>query len=121
MSEQERRLFNRVQFEADAKLVIQGEHVSCHVIDLSLNGALIKIDDIEELDSSVDYELKIPLGDEQSQLITMNLKLSHQNGPNLGLECNHIDLDSITHLRRLVELNLGDSHLLERDFESLSQ
>ncbi|WP_346289016.1 PilZ domain-containing protein, partial [Zoogloea sp.] len=33
----------------------------------------------------------------------------------LGLVCREIDLDSITHLRRLVELNLGDAELLERE------
>ena len=31
-----------------------------------------------------------------------------------------IDLDSITHLRRLVELNLGDEKLLERELSHLA-
>ena len=33
---------------------------------------------------------------------------------------DHIDLESISHLRRLVELNLGDSSLLERELAALS-
>ena len=120
MSEQDRRHFNRVGFEADASLVIQGNQVSCQVVDLSLHGALVKMPEGNPLDQTQAYELQIPLSNDKEQVITVSLKLTHQEGPNLGLECQHIDLDSITHLRRLVELNLGDSQLLERDFESLS-
>jgi len=32
-----------------------------------------------------------------------------------GLACREIDLDSVTHLRRLVALNLGDETLAERE------
>jgi hypothetical protein len=35
------------------------------------------------------------------------------------LLCESIDLDSITHLRRLVELNAGDPALLERELTAL--
>ena len=37
----------------------------------------------------------------------------------LGLFCHHIDIDSITHLRRLIELNLGDETLLQRELAEL--
>ena len=43
----------------------------------------------------------------------------HVDGANVGLRCDNIDLDSITHLRRLVELNVGDHNILERDLASL--
>ncbi len=121
MSEIDRRHFNRVEFEADASLVVQGNQFTCQVVDLSLHGVLIKMPNGNQLDPNEEFELQIPLSEDKEQVIRMSLKLTHQEGPNLGLECNHIDLDSITHLRRLVELNLGDSQLLERDFESLSQ
>jgi len=38
---------------------------------------------------------------------------------NLTALRQHIDLDSISHLRRLVELNLGDEALLERELAAL--
>jgi len=38
----------------------------------------------------------------------------------LGLSCREIDLDSITHLRRLVALNLGDEALLDRELGLLA-
>ena len=40
-------------------------------------------------------------------------------GGKIGLQCESIDLDSITHLRRLVELNAGDPALLDRELSSL--
>ncbi len=33
--------------------------------------------------------------------------------------CEHIDIDSITHLKRLIELNLGDEALLHRELAHL--
>ncbi|MBO0217486.1 PilZ domain-containing protein, partial [Vibrio sp. Vb2880] len=33
---------------------------------------------------------------------------------------SHIDIESIAHLRRLVDLNVGDDSLLHRDLEHLS-
>jgi hypothetical protein len=34
--------------------------------------------------------------------------------------CRSIDLDTVTHLRRLIELQLGDPALLERDLAELT-
>jgi hypothetical protein len=51
----------------------------------------------------------------------MNLSISHVIGNEAGFKCEHIDLDSISTLRRMVELNLGDSTLLERDLIALCQ
>lgn len=45
----------------------------------------------------------------------------HCEDGHLGFRCDHIDLDSISHLKRLVELNLSDEALLERELSELSQ
>jgi hypothetical protein len=50
----------------------------------------------------------------------MELTATHIVDNKVGFKCEHIDIDSITQLRRLVELNLGNSSLLERDLLSLS-
>lgn len=52
-------------------------------------------------------------------LIRMEISLAWARDGLLGFECQHIDLDSISHLRRLVELNLGDEELLERELALL--
>lgn len=52
--------------------------------------------------------------DDDSQ-ISMQVTLAHTLATRLGLHCDHIDLDSISHLKRLVELNLGDPAQLQRE------
>ena len=51
--------------------------------------------------------------------ISMSTHWVHNNGGSTGLRCDSIDLDSITHLRRLVELNVGDETVLERELAHL--
>lgn len=51
--------------------------------------------------------------------ISMESAVTHVEGRRAGLHCLTIDLDSVTHLRRLVELNLGDPALLERELSAL--
>ena len=52
-------------------------------------------------------------------LFVMLALASAEQNDELGLRCVDIDLDSITHLRRLVELNLGETELLERELSAL--
>jgi len=117
---EERRHFNRVAFETAATFYSNSQETECQVVDLSLHGALLRLITPVEVTLGGEYRLEIRLG-EEGEVITMQLELTHQEGEQLGLKCVHIDLDSITHLRRLVELNLGDSELLERDFIALCE
>ena len=49
----------------------------------------------------------------------MDARVAHVGCGLLGVVCQLIDIDSATHLRRLVELNLGDPALLERELSAL--
>ena len=51
----------------------------------------------------------------------MNIAVVHVEDHETGLQCNAIDIDSVTHLRRLVELNLGDSEQLNKELSQLSR
>jgi len=114
----ERRQFNRVVFNTTANFYADKRKVECQIIDLSIQGVLLELLDPAEVEVGTAYQLEIPLG-ERKELISMELELMHLENKTLGLMCSFIDLESITHLRRLVELNLGDSELLERDFSAL--
>lgn len=118
--ENERRQFNRVTFDADASLKVNDAVHPCKIIDLSLHGALVSVATELKLAMGSPCELTLAL-DESDQSITMSLHFAHQKANQIGLECEHIDLDSMTHLRRLLELNLGETELLDRDFEALCQ
>ena len=55
----------------------------------------------------------------QQTIIRMTVTVMHVHADRIGLHCEHIDIDSVTHLRRLIELNLGDPELLERELSGL--
>ncbi|WMC09976.1 PilZ domain-containing protein [Oceanimonas pelagia] len=113
----ERRAFCRIDFRADARLTdAAGRQWPARVRDLSLHGALLVVNDWPGQDGDA-LSLRIPL--EDGSAIRMTGRQRHHEGADVGLECAHLDLDSATHLRRLVELNLGDEQLLQRQFEQL--
>ena len=120
IKQQERRRFSRIPFDSDAHLNSKsGElHLNCPVVDISIKGALIEKPDNWQGKVGSRYQLDIVI--EQGQLvIKMDALVAHIDDEVIGFICDHIDLDSITHLKRLVELNLGDSELLQRELASL--
>ncbi len=122
MSEKERRQYHRVSFATTAKLSSDNQFFSCQIIDLSIQGVLLRAHGMVNAVLGTKYSLTIPLSEteeDSSSSISMKVTLAHNSPEKLGFRCESIDLESITHLRRIVELNSGDSQLLERDFESL--
>ena len=64
--------------------------------------------------------VKLPLGDQGADVsIAMAGELAHVQGAQAGVLCRSIDLESITHLRRLIEVNLGDPTASERELKAL--
>jgi hypothetical protein len=45
----------------------------------------------------------------------------HEELEEVGLQCNAIDIDSISHLRRLIELNLGDDGQINKELSQLTR
>ena len=113
-----RRQFSRVTFHTEARLYVAGSEFPVTVLDISLKGALIRPDAPVRVLAGNEATLLLRL-DEMGTLIRMAGPIAHSAHGDMGLYCREIDLDSITHLRRLVELNLGDTSLLEREFASL--
>ena len=56
---------------------------------------------------------------EDAFTIRMEAKVTHIDEEKVGLQCHFIDIDSASHLRRLVELNIGDENILNREFSAL--
>jgi len=116
----ERRQFSRIFFQTEGLLALPGSEHPVDVADLSLKGALIRPAGGEPLPMGAQGVLKIRLGEPgEGVMIRMLVTLVHHEGSLYGVACREIDLDSITHLRRLVELNLGDESLLERELALL--
>jgi hypothetical protein len=114
-----RRTFSRFGFDAGC-IIHQGmNNWSSKLIDISLKGLLSEMPKNWDAKESEPMEAELKLSDDDSATIMMSVELVHKEGGCLGFRCNHIDIDSITHLRRLVELNLGRSDLLERELSAL--
>ncbi len=114
----DRRRFTRVAFDAQTSLRQDGLDIDVQLVDLSLHGLLVlEPPDWDSASAHSLFNAIIQLA-EGSQ-ICMDVHLVRAEGGLLGFECDHIDLDSISHLRRLVALNTGDEALLERELRGL--
>lgn len=114
----ERRIFSRVTFAVPAQLVSLYGNYQVEVHDLSFKGALVSGFEPVTLPLGTQCQLHVTL-DGGTEQIDMNMEVAHKEGSHLGLVCRNIDIDSMTHLRRLIELQLGDSDVLERELASL--
>lgn len=113
----ERRRFHRFAFDAETQLRQGDRQWPVELHDLSLKGLLVKRPADWNGDESQPFEAQIVLN--QDTVVTMEVALTRSQDDQLVFVCQHIDLDSISHLRRLVELNLGDEALLERELAAL--
>ena len=115
----ERRRNHRVLFDAPVSLhTVGGKHYETLLIDVSLKGALTKIPQDWHANEEELISLCIHL-DDAGAVINMQCHIVHTEDNAIGFHCQSMDMDSITHLRRLVELNLGDPDLLERELAAL--
>lgn len=115
----DRRHFSRVSFDSPGLLRNGDYALEVQVQDLSLNGALLALPAHARLSDGAHCRLALPLSADVE--IHMHLQLVHQQGHLAGFHCLEIDLDSMAHLRRLVELNTGNADLLQRELADLGQ
>lgn len=117
---EEKRRFSRTFHDAGIHL-ISADHgtIQCQLLDISLNGCLIAGNESTQSQQIGDkLSLDIVLSESLSIEVTAHIVFigeTHQ----IGVQFDEIDIDSITALRRMVELNVGDTALLERDLIAL--
>ena len=115
----ERRQFSRIRFDHSAWLRSpDGDRVETRVLDISLRGVLLTLPALPQDLPAEGWRLTLQLGEDHG--IDMELALAHHAGGQAGFHCTHIDLESLTELRRLLELNLGDTRTLERELGELA-
>jgi hypothetical protein len=115
-----RRQFTRILFSIRAKLEVEDQVFPVSIHDISLNGALVTSPDSKISLKGKFGTLSFLLSDDESE-VTMHIAVVYEKNDETGLQCNAIDIDSITHLRRLVELNLGDEGQLNKELSQLSR
>ncbi|WAJ71110.1 PilZ domain-containing protein [Catenovulum adriaticum] len=118
----ERRHYTRIIFANDAVLSNGHYNWTVKLIDLSLNGALISHPDQvlpSQLNHQDSFNLTFTLPQSDNVSVQMSVKIVHVEPEVLGLRCEKMDIDSATHLRRIVELNMASEDLLMRELEHL--
>ena len=117
-SSNERRRFQRIDFDAPTELC-QGERCwPVNLLDISLKGLLIERPANWNADLSQDFEAVIHLNEKRSE-VRMQVELRHEESNHLGFACKKIEVGSMTHLHRLVELNLADQEAMRREWQAL--
>ncbi|MBJ2288472.1 MULTISPECIES: PilZ domain-containing protein [Pseudomonas] len=119
MSDQpsDRRRFRRIAFNAKTELKQNGQQWPVQLVDLSLKGLLVQKPAPWLGKGGEPFDVDIHLDADTD--VSMQVRLSHDDKGQLGFVCEYIDLDSISHLRRLIELNLGDEEELHRELGEL--
>ena len=114
---EENRYYKRVNFHVNAAARIDNILYTGELYDISLKGCLIKMNK-----KPGDYSgktcivmLKLP---NSNITLEFESKIVHQQNEFLGFKFEGADVDSITHLRRLLVLNTGDEEGTDREFIS---
>ncbi len=115
----ERRQFLRIIYQVPVTLYQDTLSVTGHIQDLSLHGLLLNAEHAErlQLDHPVDVSFTLAGSDVTIYLVA---KLISNKPQAVRLSIEYVDIESITHLKRLIALNVGNDELLQREIEQLS-
>ena len=112
--DENRRNFSRVKFNSKAYLNYSNSHEQVDLVDISLKGALVTSKYGLDIDTDNPCTFELHLSDSE---IVMNISaiIVYKRDDNLGLKFDNIDLESMIHLRRLVELNVGNPDQIQKE------
>ncbi|MBM4053485.1 MAG: PilZ domain-containing protein [Planctomycetes bacterium] len=102
-----KRHFSRIHFEAHTQLKHHNTTYRGELLDISLKGALLQFKENIPVKLGDECELKIHLPSSNINLV-FESKLVHIHQDHFGFKFISEDIDTITHLRRMIELNVGN-------------
>lgn len=112
------RKYARIPFAAQVLLHVNGQTLTVHLLDIALKGALVQTNAPEPLKLHEKCRLELPLAEDGAG-VTMSGAIVHLDHQHVGIACDAMDLTSLTRLRRLIELNTGDTALMDRELSHL--
>lgn len=114
---EQRRHFQRVHFVQSVIVEsAEGTHAT-HCLDISLRGLLIARPAQTAWQTKQPLQITLLLSPEES--IRMSCTLAHLDEDVAGCTCDLLDIDSMTSLRRLLELNLANPEEMQRELSEL--
>ncbi|MEP4548405.1 MAG: PilZ domain-containing protein [Saccharospirillum sp.] len=124
MSDNHRR-FQRIEFNARIELRLgdpaQPDLYPGILRDISLKGALVVLGDTGHIPGVNGTGQLVVQLDQSDVVLTMEVEVSYYHAERhaCGLNILSMDVDTASHLRRLVEVNLGDDAALQRELSNL--
>jgi len=113
----ERRIYNRIPFTAEILMQCGHQEWSCNLLDISLKGMLVEPPDNLDIDTDNPCGMALFLGEDIS--IHARVNITRSSNGNWGLKWLQIDVASLQHLRRLIELNTNNPAMLTRELSEL--
>ncbi|MDH5611437.1 MAG: PilZ domain-containing protein [Gammaproteobacteria bacterium] len=116
-SDKERRLNIRAPFNAEVLMQSGDEEWTCNLLDISLKGMLVEPPSNININPNNPCALALFLADDI--IINARVRIKRTDDDRWGLQYINIDIESLQHLRRLLELNLKDADLINRELSQL--
>ncbi|HDS15355.1 MAG TPA: PilZ domain-containing protein [Proteobacteria bacterium] len=117
---EENRNFSRIKFKAHTKLEIGPHSYGGELLDISLKGALISSSARLPINLEDDVSIRVFLPSSDISLV-FNARLVHLEQNRYGFKFTGYNAESMTHLRRLLEFNLGDQDQVVRELYFLQK
>ena len=118
----EKRKFSRILFTGQCSLnkKISGEIKTwkTELLDISLKGALVYKPESWHFQEKTPLQLHLYLEGSDIVLKSDGI-ICHQDEKRLGIKFLTLSLETISHLKRLIQLNLADETLLHREMSQL--
>ena len=119
MSSKDHRKFYRADFKTNGYILkSEAEKMPFNLLNISLKGILVEMPE-SSLEMEETYDLRIKLVSTDIEIKTVSV-LVHKEGEKLGFYFKEIDLDSMIHLRRLLELNTPNEGEIEKELAFLN-
>lgn len=114
-----RRSFERFALSKPVNLTYDHQVHPARLVDISLRGLLLATFDDVALALGQRLEIAILLDEEANCRIDMLGTVVHSVGRRVGVHALKLNLESSENLRRLIEVNLGDTERLERELGAM--
>ncbi|CAG0934760.1 PilZ domain-containing protein [Geobacter sp.] len=114
----EQRHFQRVPFATGSTVQFRGEGHDAEVVDVCLKGALLKLSEPPTCQRGDTCTVFITLASPDIA-IQFEAEVAHLRDQFLGVKLLKIDIDSMIHLRNIVELNTADPEQVRKELSFL--
>lgn len=114
----EQRHFQRVPFATSSTVAFRGERHDAEVVDISLKGALLSLSSPPAIQRGETCTVAIALSNSDI-VIEFEAVVAHLRDLLLGVKLLKIDIDSMIHLRNIVELNTANPDQVRKELAFL--